>query len=79
MDEQKGQVCYQDGKMAKEAEWMDYLEFVARITSHIPDKGLPGSNGPANFIGLKASLRFVTRQTQSLTGFDIPRAVLPSL
>ena len=38
-DEKQGQVCYRYGKDAQEMEWMDYLEFVARITSHIPDKG----------------------------------------
>jgi hypothetical protein len=27
------------GKGAKEQETMDYLEFIARVTSHIPDKG----------------------------------------
>jgi len=39
LDEKEGQVCYRYGKEAKEVERMDYLEFIARITSHIPDKG----------------------------------------
>ncbi|MGB2765188.1 MAG: transposase [Candidatus Aminicenantaceae bacterium] len=39
LDEREGKVCYQYGKEAAEAERMDYLEFVARVTSHIPDKG----------------------------------------
>ena len=39
LDEKHGQVCYQYGKKAKEVERMDYLEFIARVTSHIPDKG----------------------------------------
>lgn len=38
-DEQTGRVGYQYGKDAKETERMDYLEFIARVTSHIPDKG----------------------------------------
>jgi hypothetical protein len=39
VDERHGQVCYRYGKGAKEKERMDYLEFIARVTSHIPDKG----------------------------------------
>jgi hypothetical protein len=27
------------GEGQEEVEWMDYLEFIARVTSHIPDKG----------------------------------------
>jgi hypothetical protein len=37
--EKEGQVCYRYGKEAREMERMDYLEFIARVTSHIPDKG----------------------------------------
>jgi hypothetical protein len=39
LDETQGQVVYQYGKHSAETESMDYLEFVARGTSHIPDKG----------------------------------------
>jgi len=39
LDEKEGQVCYRHGKEAREVERMDYLEFIARVTSHIPDKG----------------------------------------
>ncbi|MCJ7583078.1 MAG: hypothetical protein MUP98_21380 [Candidatus Aminicenantes bacterium] len=38
LDEAKGQVVYQYGKNSTESEHMDYLEFIARVTSHIPDK-----------------------------------------
>jgi hypothetical protein len=38
-DEREGKVCYRYGEGAAEVERMDYLEFVARLTSHIPDKG----------------------------------------
>lgn len=38
-DEAQGQVIYQYGKHSTESEHMDYLEFIARVTSHIPDKG----------------------------------------
>jgi len=39
LDKEEGKVCYRYGKGAKEQESMDYLEFIARVTSHIPDKG----------------------------------------
>ncbi|MFZ2052858.1 MAG: transposase [Candidatus Aminicenantales bacterium] len=39
LDEREGQICYRYGKEAREVEGMDYLEFIARVTSHIPDKG----------------------------------------
>ncbi|MBM3285169.1 MAG: hypothetical protein FJY81_04790 [Candidatus Aminicenantes bacterium] len=39
LDEKEGKVCYQYGEGAEEVERMDYLEFIARVTSHIPDKG----------------------------------------
>ena len=37
--EKEGQVCYRYGEGQEEVERMDYLEFIARVTSHIPDKG----------------------------------------
>ena len=37
--EKEGQVCYRYGEGAEEVERMDYLEFIARTTSHVPDKG----------------------------------------
>lgn len=39
IDKAEGKVCYQFGKDRSELEQMDYLEFIARVTSHIPDKG----------------------------------------
>ena len=39
LDEAQGQAIYQYGKHSAETEHMDYLEFIARVTSHIPDKG----------------------------------------
>ena len=38
-DEAEGKVCYQYDKSQSKEERMDYLEFIARVTSHIPDKG----------------------------------------
>jgi hypothetical protein len=39
LDERAARVCYRYGKEPREVEAMDYLEFIARVTSHIPDKG----------------------------------------
>jgi hypothetical protein len=39
LDDKQGKVCYRYGKDAEEVERMDYLEFIARVTSHVPDKG----------------------------------------
>ncbi len=38
-DETKGKVRYQYSRHGSQEESMDYLEFIARVTSHIPDKG----------------------------------------
>jgi hypothetical protein len=38
-DEKEGKLTYQYGKEGEELERVDYLEFIARVTSHIPDKG----------------------------------------
>jgi len=37
--EDEGKVGYRYGEKGAELETMDYLEFIARVTSHIPDKG----------------------------------------
>jgi hypothetical protein len=37
--EPEGKVGYRCGRDGAERETMDYLEFIARVTSHIPDKG----------------------------------------
>jgi len=38
-DEKEAKVCYRYGESPEEVERMDYLVFIARVTSHIPDKG----------------------------------------
>jgi hypothetical protein len=38
-DEKAGKVRYQYSRHGSQEESMDYLEFIARVTSHIPDKG----------------------------------------
>jgi hypothetical protein len=37
--EPEGKVGYGYAEKGAEQETMDYLEFIARVTSHIPDKG----------------------------------------
>jgi hypothetical protein len=37
--EPEGKVGYRHGQGAGDQGTMDYLEFIARVTSHIPDKG----------------------------------------
>jgi len=37
--EHEGKVGYRHGENGARQETMDYLEFIARVTSHIPDKG----------------------------------------
>ena len=37
--EPEGKVGYRYGEKGAAQETMDYLEFIARVTSHIPDKG----------------------------------------
>ena len=38
-DEDRGKVIYQYGHTDTEQTEMDYLDFIARVTAHIPDKG----------------------------------------
>ena len=37
--ETEGKVRYQYSRHGSQEVSMDYLEFIARVTSHIPDKG----------------------------------------
>jgi len=37
--EREAKISYRYGQDGAEQETMDYLEFIARVTSHIPDKG----------------------------------------
>jgi hypothetical protein len=39
LNKKRAQVGYRYGRETREMEWMDDLEFIARVTSHIPDKG----------------------------------------
>jgi hypothetical protein len=39
LDEDEGRVIYRYGKADDDKVELDYLEFIARVTAHIPDKG----------------------------------------
>jgi hypothetical protein len=65
--EKEGQVCYRYGKEAKERERMDYLEFIARVTSHIPDKG----QVTVRYYGLYANAHRGKVQKASLEAFPL--------
>jgi hypothetical protein len=39
LDKTEGKVRYQHSRHGSQEESKDYLEFIARVTSHIPDKG----------------------------------------
>jgi hypothetical protein len=40
-DEEGGKVVYRYGRGGADKVEMDYLDFIARVTAHIPDKGHP--------------------------------------
>ena len=54
--EGESQVGYCWGRQAAEQEAMDYLEFTARVTSHIPDKG----QVMVRYYGLYANAQFIS-------------------
>jgi hypothetical protein len=73
--EAEGKVGNRHGEKGAELETMDYLEFLARVTSHIPDKG----QVMVRYFGLYANahrgLRAVARTGQSalfIFGEDFP-------
>jgi hypothetical protein len=73
LDEHTGQVCYQYGKNAKEVERMDDLEFIARVTSHIPDKG----QVTVRYYGLYANARRGKVKKACRAAFPLPAAFRP--
>ena len=66
--EKEGQVRYRYGKDAKEVERMDSLEFIARVTSHIPDKG----QVTVRYFGLYAKAHRGKVKKASLAVFPLP-------
>jgi hypothetical protein len=67
LDEKRAQVGYRYGKDAGEMERMDYLEFIARVTSHIPDKG----QVTVRYYGLYANAHRGKIRKASLTAFPL--------
>ena len=69
LDERDGQVGYHYGQEAREVERMDYLEFTARVTSHIPDKG----QVTVRYFGLYANAQFSSTTSSSSLSRRDPR------
>ena len=67
LDEKEGQVCYRYGKKGQEVERMDYLEFIARVTSHISDKG----QVTVRYYGLYANAHRGKARKASLEAFPL--------
>jgi len=65
LDENRAQVGHRYGKEASEVERMDYLEFIARVTSHIPDEG----QVKVRYYGLYANAHRGKIRKASLTAF----------
>jgi hypothetical protein len=67
--EPEGKVGYRYGEKGAEQETMDYLEFIARVTSHIPDKG----QVMVRYFGLYANAHRgkVKKESQSPTALRI--------
>jgi hypothetical protein len=67
LDEREAQVGYRYSKEAKDLERMDYLEFIARVTSHIPDKG----QVTVRYYGLYANAHRGMIKKASLSSFPL--------
>ncbi len=67
LDEREDQVGYQHGEDSAKQERMDYLEFIARVTSHIPDKG----QVMVRYYGLYANAHRGKVRKASLTAFSL--------
>ena len=68
LDEKEGRLCYRYGKEPEEIERMDYLEFIARVTSHIPDKG----QVTVRYFGLYANAHRGKVKKASQAAFPLP-------
>jgi len=68
LDERAAQICYQYGKEPREMERMDYLEFIARVTSHIPDRG----QVTVRYYGLYANAHRGKLKRVSRAAFPLP-------
>ena len=65
--EPEGKVGYRYGQGARETETMDYLELIARVTSHIPDKG----QATVRYYGLYANAHRGKVRKASLAAFPL--------
>jgi hypothetical protein len=65
--EPEGKAGYRYGEKGAEQETMDYLEFIARVTSHIPDKG----QVMVRYYGLYANAHRGKVRKASLTAFPL--------
>jgi hypothetical protein len=68
--EQEGKVGYRWGRdgAEQETEVMDYLEFIARVTSHIPDKG----QVMVRYYGLYANAHIYRSSEADVRGGEAP-------
>jgi len=66
--EPEGKVAYRWGRDTAGLETMDYLEFIARVTSHIPDKG----QVMVRYYGLYANAHIYRSSEASVCGGEAP-------
>ena len=66
-EDPQGKVGYRYGQGARDQETMDYLEFIARVTSHIPDKG----QVTVRYYGLYANAHRGKVRKASLSAFPL--------
>jgi len=66
--EQEGKVGYRHGEKGAEQETMDYLEFIARVTAHIPDKG----QVMVRYYGLHANAHIYRSSEADVRGGEAP-------
>jgi hypothetical protein len=69
--ESEGKVGYRHGRNGADLERMDYLELIARVTSHIPDKG----QVMVRYYGLYANAHRGKVRKAGRTGFPVRMAV----
>jgi len=72
--EPEGKVGYRQGENVAEQEVMDYLELIARVTSHIPDKG----QVMVRYYGLYANAHRGKVKKASLAAFEEELRRIPS-
>jgi len=73
--EQEGKVGYRHGENGEEQGTTDYLEFIARVTSHIPDKGqvaaIDMAARPALYFRCGQEEGFIARSRQHETQINL--------